>query len=48
MLAVIICIIGLIVYFAARDNAKVAEVGRISFAFGLLVALLQFGGKSLY
>jgi hypothetical protein len=38
-----VAIIGLVIYFAATQNGKVAEVGRIMFAFGLLVFLLQSG-----
>lgn len=33
------CLAGLLTYVLST-NAKVAEVGRIAFAFGLLVALL--------
>lgn len=38
-LAGIVCLVGLVIYLAAT-NPKVAEVGRIMFAFGLLVGLL--------
>jgi Na+/phosphate symporter len=44
MVPLLVCIIGLIVY-ALSSNSKVAELGRISFAFGLLVTLLVFATK---
>lgn len=42
-LPLLVCVIGLVVY-ALSNNAKVAELGRISFAFGLLVFLLNWKG----
>jgi Na+/phosphate symporter len=43
--SLVICIVGLIMY-ALATNAKVVEIGRIMFAFGLLAFLLA-GGPSL-
>jgi hypothetical protein len=41
MIALIICILGLIVYaISAGRNATAAEIGRIAFAMGLLAWLL--------
>jgi len=40
-----VCIIGLLMY-GFCTNPKLAEVGKIAFAFGLLVSLLQVAGKS--
>ena len=38
----IVCVAGLAIYFLAKPTqAKFAEVGRIMFAFGLLVTLLR-------
>jgi len=39
-LSVIVAVVGVLVY-AFSTNAKLQEIGRISFAFGLLVFLLQ-------
>lgn len=36
-----ICIIGLLIYFANRDNAKVQAIAGKMFFAGLLVTLLQ-------
>jgi hypothetical protein len=41
----LVAAIGLVVYFAATHNAKVAEIGRIMFAFGLLASLLEWGPR---
>jgi Na+/phosphate symporter len=46
-LAPLVMVIGALVWFFA-GNAKVAEMGRIMFAFGLLVTLSSLGGKSLH
>lgn len=43
VLALVVCIIGVLAY-ALSTNAKVQELGRIAFAFGLLVVLLKFSG----
>lgn len=40
LLSLLVCVIGLLVY-ALSANAKVAELGRIGFAFGLLAFLIQ-------
>lgn len=46
-LAPLVTLIGLVMYVLA-GNPKLAEIGRILFAFGLLVTLWQFsGGHSL-
>lgn len=42
----LICVIGLLVY-ALSANPKVAELGRIAFAFGLLVTLWQYAGHAV-
>lgn len=39
--SLLVCLAGALVY-GLSNNAKVNELGRISFAFGLLVFLLQF------
>ena len=43
-LALVICLAGLVIYLLRITNPKVTEVGRIMFAFGLLVVLLIAGG----
>lgn len=40
--AVVVCIVGLLMYVLA-SNPKVAELGRIMFFCGLLVALFAMG-----
>ena len=38
----VVCIVGLLIYLLVKPELnKVAEVGRIMFAFGLLVTLLE-------
>lgn len=44
-LSPLVCVLGLVVWFFA-GHAKVSEAGRIAFFCGLLVALMQFAGKS--
>ena len=44
-LAILVCIAGALIY-AFASNAKVAEIGRLMFACGLLVALFAAGGKT--
>jgi SpoU rRNA methylase family enzyme len=39
-LSLLVCVIGLLVY-ALSSNGKVAEMGRIAYAMGLLAFLLQ-------
>jgi len=39
-ISLLVCLIGALVY-ALSTNAKVSELGRISFAMGLLAFLLQ-------
>lgn len=45
-LSVLVCVIGMLVY-ALSANPKVAELGRISFAMGLLAFLLTVGSHGL-
>jgi hypothetical protein len=44
-LAPLIMLAGLLAY-ALSANPKIAEIGRIAFAFGLLVSLLEFAGRA--
>lgn len=39
----IVCLVGLVVYFATKnpEQSELKEAGRIAFAFGLLVVLYQ-------
>ncbi len=37
----LICLLGLVIYLVSTTNAKVAEVGRLAFACGLLVSLFE-------
>lgn len=46
LLSLIVGIVGLLMY-ALSANAKVSEIGRIMFAFGLLAFLLQFHALAL-
>jgi Na+/phosphate symporter len=46
VLPLLVCILGLIIYLLAA-NAKAQELGRICFAFGLLVFLLRFGAAGV-
>jgi len=39
-LPLLVCVVGMLVY-ALSTNAKAAELGRIAFAFGLLIALMS-------
>lgn len=41
LLPLLIALIGLLMYLACTKNAKLAEVGRIMFAVGLLAWLLH-------
>ena len=41
LLPLLIAIIGAFVYVASKTNAKVAEIGRLAFACGLLVTLFE-------
>lgn len=45
MIALAVCIIGLLVYLLAEG--KPSDSGRIAFAIGLFFALLAYGGKAL-
>ena len=42
LIPLLVCIVGAFVYVVAT-NGKVAEIGRIAYAFGLLVTLLGVG-----
>jgi Na+/phosphate symporter len=42
----VLIVVGLLMY-ALASNVKVAEIGRILFAVGLLVFLLHFGGGEI-
>jgi len=43
VLPLAVCLVGLVVYFAANPSTspRICEVGRICFGFGLLVFLLK-------
>jgi hypothetical protein len=45
LLPILVAIIGLILYFAATNNGKVSEVGRIMFMCGLFIFLLEAGPR---
>ncbi len=45
-LPLLVCIIGLLTY-ALASNGKVQEIGRLSFAVGLLVTLWHMAGHTL-
>ena len=45
MIAILICLLGLLVYLLT--DGKPSDAGRIAFAIGLLVSLLIYGGKGL-
>ncbi len=47
-LPLLVCILGLVVYLVNVTNGKVAEVGRLMFAVGLLVALIEFATKVIH
>ena len=42
----LVAVVGALVY-ALAANAKLAEMGRLAFATGLLIALLMAGGHTL-
>jgi Na+/phosphate symporter len=45
-LSVLVCVVGLVLYFASTQNSKVMETGRIMFACGLLVSLYMLGSAA--
>jgi len=50
-LSLLVCIIGLLIYLLidpALRGGRVLEVGRIMFAFGLLVTLAVYAGKTIF
>ena len=47
-LVLVVCVIGLLTYFAATQNAKVAECGRLAFACGLLVTLFEMATRVIH
>jgi len=46
MIPVLVCVVGVLVY-ALASNGKVQELGRIAYAFGLLVTLWEVAGRVL-
>ncbi len=40
-LALLVCVIGLIMFFAAKTNPDVKELGRLAYFAGLIVFLFQ-------
>ncbi len=46
LLPLLVCIVGLLAY-ALASNGKVQELGRLSFACGLLVTLWELAGRVL-
>lgn len=46
LLPLLVALVGCLVY-GLSNNAKVQELGRIAFAFGLLVFLLQAGNPAI-
>jgi hypothetical protein len=46
-LALVVCLLGLVVYLLPITNGKVTEAGRLAFACGLLVVLLIAGGHGV-
>lgn len=47
-LAPLITLVGLILYFAAKNNGDIKEAGRIMFFCGLLATLLVLAGGHAY
>lgn len=47
IISLVVCLLGLVLYLLSSVGAKVNEIGRIAYAFGLLALLLQFGGRLL-
>ncbi len=47
VLPLLVCLIGLLAY-ALSSNPKVAELGRLAFACGLLVTLWSWGGVAAH
>lgn len=47
-LSLFICIVGLIIYFASKNNADVKHVGDVMFWTGLLAFLLTFPAASVH
>ncbi len=45
--ALLICLVGLVLFFAAGNKPDVKETGRIMFAVGLLVTLLRVAETTL-
>jgi Na+/phosphate symporter len=46
LIPALVCLIGLLMY-ALCVNGKLSEIGRIMFAFGLLVTLMQLPSHSI-
>ena len=47
-LAPLVALIGLVLYFAVKNNGEVKEVGRIMFFCGLFIALMLLAGGRAY
>jgi len=47
-LAPLVALIGLVLYFAVKNNGEVKEVGRIMFFCGLFISLLLLAGGRAY
>jgi hypothetical protein len=47
LLPLLVCAVGMVAYMLA-GNAKAAELGRLAFFAGLLVALMALSGKQLH
>ena len=51
ILPVLVCLLGLVLWLVASapaTKATAADVGRIMFAFGLLVSLMVLAGKTFH
>lgn len=48
ILPVLVCLLGAVVFVATKTNGDIKEIGRVAFAFGLLVSLLVLAGKTLH
>ncbi len=47
LVSLAVCIVGLIIFFATKNNPELKECGKLMFFAGLLAGLLQIGGVSL-
>ena len=46
--SLLVCLVGLIIYLATKNNAKVEEVGRLMFACGMLAFLFGFSLNAVH